>query len=199
MDASGGPAVVVGCCYTFQIMATASAAIPRPQPGEYNEYYERYISLIPGTDVFGTLDQQLRRTCELLTGLSDEQANLAYAPGKWTIKEVLGHITDTERIFGYRALRIARGDQTPIEGFEQDDYVRNGNFRQRRMSDLIDEYATVRAATLALFRSFDLDAWPRRGIANNKEISVRALAYLTAGHERHHHKILEEKYLPNLR
>jgi len=186
-------------CYTFRIMATASVSVPRPQPGEYNEYYERYISLITGTDVLATLEQQSRRTRDMLAGLNDEQANFAYGPGKWTIKEVLGHITDTERIFAYRALRIGRGDQTPIEGFEQDDYVRNGNFRQRRISDLLDEYAGVRTATLSLFRSFDQQAWCRRGIANKKEITVRALAYIAAGHERHHHKILEEKYLPNLR
>src|SRR5947209_2895412 len=116
-------------------MATASASIARPQPGEYNEYYDRYISLVQETDLLSTLEQQQRRMREMLSGISDERANLSYAPGKWTTKEVLGHIVDTERMFNYRALRIARGDQTPIEGFEQDDYVRNGGFGQRRFSD----------------------------------------------------------------
>lgn len=180
-------------------MATASATIARPQAGEYTDHFEKYVSLVPGTDVLGALEQQTRHTLEMLGRLTDEQANFAYAPGKWTIKEVLGHIIDAERIFEYRALRIGRGDQTPIEGFEQDDYVRNGGFGQRQISELIEEYAKVRAATLALFRSFDPAAWSRRGTANKKEITLRALAYVAAGHERHHQNILEQKYLPNLR
>jgi hypothetical protein len=111
------------------------------------------------------------------------------------VKEVLGHINDTERIMSYRALRISRGDVAPIEGFEQDDYVRNGSFARRSLEDLIEDYIAVRRATVSLFRNLDEVAWTRRGVANKNEVSVRALAYIIAGHEVHHRRILEEKYL----
>jgi len=111
-----------------------------------------------------------------------------------SVKEVLGHISDSERIFTYRALRIARGDLTPMEGFEQDDYVRSGGFNERPLASLAEEYAFVRGASLALFRSLGKEAWLRRGTANKNEVSVRALAYITAGHELHHRQILEERY-----
>lgn len=169
-------------------------AIARPEPGEYNPYYERYISLVAGTDILGTLDLQRRQTMLLLSGRDEAEGNFSYAPGKWTVNQVLGHVCDTERIFAYRALRIARGDQTPIEGFEQDDYVNNGPFARQPLAEIIEDYIAVRRATLTLFRNMDEAAWARKGIANKKEISVRALAYLTAGHELHHRRILEEKY-----
>lgn len=167
-------------------------SIARPQPGEYAPYYERYISLIPGTDVLGTLESQRRQMLLLLSGRNDSDGDFRYAPDKWTAKEVLGHVCDTERIFAYRALRIARADRTPIEGFEQDDYVRNAPAAP--LSEVIDDYIAVRRATLTLLRNLDEQAWTRRGIANNNEVSVRALAYITAGHELHHRRILEEKY-----
>lgn len=168
--------------------------VARPEPGEYNSYYERYISLIPGADILGTLDSQRRQMMLLLSGRDESDGNLRYAPDKWTVSEVLGHVCDTERIFAYRALRIARGDQTPIEGFEQDDYVRNGPFARLPLAEIIEDYIAVRRATLTLFRNLDEAAWTRRGMANKKEITVRALAYLIAGHELHHRRILEEKY-----
>ena len=118
-----------------------------------------------------------------------------YAPGKWSVKEILGHLNDTERIFAYRALRISRGDQTPLAGFEQDDYVRNGPFARHPLEDLIEDYIAVRRATISLFRNLDEAAWTRRGVASENEVTVRALAYMIAGHELHHRRILEEKYL----
>ena len=168
--------------------------IARPEPGEYNPYYERYISLVPGDDILATLDAQRRLTILLLCGRDENDGDLRYAPGKWSVKEVLGHVCDTERIFSYRALRIARGDETPIEGFEQDDYVNNGPFDQRPLEELVEDYIAVRRATLTLFRNLDEVAWARRGVANKNEITVRALAYIIAGHEAHHRRILEEKY-----
>jgi hypothetical protein len=130
----------------------------------------------------------------LLSGRDESEGDLRYAPDKWSAKEVLGHVCDSERIFAYRALRIARGDRTPLAGFEQDDYVRNGPFAVRALADMIEDYIAVRRATLTLFRNLDEPAWTRRGIANNNEVSVRALAFITAGHELHHRRILEEKY-----
>jgi hypothetical protein len=168
--------------------------IARPEPGEFAPYYERYISLVSGTDVLGTLDAQRRQTLLLLSGRDDRDGEYRHAPGKWSAKEVLGHVCDTERVFAYRALRIARGDQTPLAGFEQDDYVKNGPFTKAPMEEIIEDYIAVRRASITLFRNLDEAAWVRRGVANNNAVSVRALAYIIAGHELHHRRILEEKY-----
>ncbi len=176
------------------VVATAAFTITRPQPGEYNPYYERYISLVPGEDILGTLDSQRRQMMLLLSGRDDSEGNFRYAPEKWSANEVLGHVCDTERIFAYRALRISRGDQTPMEGFEQDDYVKNGPFARLPLAELVEDYIAVRRATLTLLRNLDEAAWTRRGVANKNEVTVRALAYITAGHELHHRRILEEKY-----
>lgn len=168
--------------------------VARPEPGEYAPYYDRYISLVHGEDILTALNEQRRETMLLLSGRSDADGDFRYAPDKWSAKQVIGHVNDTERIFAYRALRIARGDQTPMEGFEQDDYVRNGPFAYRPLADLVEDYIAVRRATLSLFRNLDEAAWLNRGIANKNEVSVRALAYLIAGHELHHRTILEQKY-----
>ncbi len=176
------------------VVTAAALTIARPEPGEYAPYYERYISLIPGSDILGTLDAQRRQMMLLLSGRDEQDGDIRYAPAKWSAKEVLGHVCDTERIFAYRALRIARGDQTPMEGFEQDDYVKRGPFATAPLAEIIEDYIAVRRATLTLLRNLDETAWMRRGIANKNEVSVRALAYIIAGHELHHRRILEEKY-----
>ncbi len=171
------------------------AATSRPQLGENAPYYDRYITLVSGNDILSAFDEQRRQMLLLLSGRPESDGDLRYAPGKWSLKEVLGHLNDTERIMSYRALRISRGDTTPIEGYEQDDYVRNGPFASRTLADWIEDYIAVRRATISLFRNLDDAAWTRRGTANKNEISVRALAYLIAGHELHHRKMIEEKYL----
>lgn len=168
----------------------------RPQGGEYAAYYETYVSLVPGSDVMAALEGQRLVMSQLLGARSEREGNFRYAKDKWSVKEVVGHIADSERIFAYRALRIARGDQTPLSGFEQDDYVKGGNFGERTLADLRDELAQVRAATVALFRGLSEEAWQRRGVANKNEVSVRALAFIIAGHELHHRHILEQNYLP---
>jgi hypothetical protein len=185
---------------TLTATSSTAAAYVRPQLGEYAPYYERYISLVrhneaPGNDILAAFDDQRRQMLLLLCGRTEADGDLRYAPDKWSLKEVLGHINDTERIMSYRALRISRGDATPIEGYEQDDYVRNGPFARRPLADLIEDYIAVRRATVSLFRSLDEAAWSRRGVANKNEVTVRALAYIIAGHELHHRRILEEKYL----
>ena len=168
----------------------------RPEPAEYAEFYANYVSKVPGTDVLGVLESQRLQMVQLFAGRSERDGSFRYAPGKWTVKEVLGHITDTERIFTYRALRIARGDQTPLPGFEQDDFVKNGAFSERTLAGLADEFALVRAASIGLFRSFPEAAWARHGVASQKQVTVRALAFITAGHQIHHRLILEERYFP---
>jgi hypothetical protein len=176
------------------VVVPAVLPVARPEPGEYTPYYDRYISLVPGSDIMATLDAQRRNTMMLLCGRDEAEGDFRYAPGKWTAKELLGHVCDTERIFAYRALRIARGDRTPIEGYEQDDYVRNASFATFPLPERIEDYIAVRRATLTLFRNLNEPAWTRRGIANKNEVTVRALAYIIAGHELHHRRILEEKY-----
>lgn len=175
-------------------VVTAGVVPGRPESGEYAPYYDRYISQITGSDILKTLDSERRKTMLLLSGRDEDEGNFRYSPDKWTAKEVLGHVCDTERIFAYRALRIARGDRTPIEGFEQDDYVRNGPWPRVALADAIEDYIAVRRATLILLRNLDEAAWIRTGTANKNEVSVRAIAYIIAGHELHHRRILEEKY-----
>jgi hypothetical protein len=176
-------------------MSTLAASIHRPEPAEYDPYYERYISLVKTDDMVATLQKQAQQTRDLLGKLTADQSEFRYAPGKWSVKEVQGHVNDTERIMSYRVLRIARGDQTPIEGFEQEDYVTAGKFGRRTMDDLLQEFITIRNATIQLIRHLDEETAERRGTANNKQISARAIVYVIAGHELHHRRILEEKYL----
>ena len=163
--------------------------LTRPKPGEYNEYYHRYISRVPD-DVMAALSHQIEETVALLKGVDGEYR---YAPDKWTVSEMLGHLIDSERIFAYRALRIARGDQKPLAGFEQNDYVRNAPHCS--LSERIEEFRAVRQSTILLFLHFDEAAWSRMGTASEYPVSVRALAFLIAGHELHHRAVLTEKYL----
>lgn len=179
-------------------MTTEPLAIA-PDSTEFAPYYGKYTSLVNSDNIIATLETQAQRSRAAYQTLTEEQSSFRYAPDKWNIRQTLGHVVDTERIFSYRALRIARGDKTPIEGFEQDDYVRNAPFEHCTMAELLDEFAVVRRATVLLFRSLPADAWRRRGIASNNEVSVRALAYIIAGHELHHIAVLNEKYLPALK
>lgn len=162
-------------------MSTLTTVLSRPQPGEYNPYYDQYISLVKSDDILSALEKQAPETIALLKTAA-AKADFRYAPGKWSVKEVLGHVNDAERIMTYRALRIARGDKTPIEGFEQDDYIRDGNFGQRTLADLLEEFASIRKATLTFFRHLDTESAARRGTANKNEITARALPFIIAGH-----------------
>ena len=176
-------------------MSLTTVAIAPPKPSEYDPYYGRYISLVERGDILRAMEQQLSETTAVLSQLTGQQGAYRYAPDKWSVKEMLGHLIDSERIFTYRALRVARGDKTPIEGFEQDDYVPYGRFDQRALATLVEEFASVRQSSLFLFKHLDIEAWMRRGIASRKEISVRALAYVIAGHELHHRRMIKDKHL----
>jgi hypothetical protein len=167
----------------------------RPQTGEYVSDYQRYIDLAAEDDIVAALDAQARETAALLGGLSEQQAAHRYAPDKWSIKQLVGHVTDGERIFAYRALAIARGETQPLPGFEQEPYVVNSGADERSMSDLAGELAAVRRANVMMFRALSDEAWRRIGTASDNPISVRALAYGILGHERHHIGILRERYL----
>ena len=173
-----------------------TATISRPEPSEYVPYYETYISKVPAkTNLLTVLEDQRRETQQLLAGLSDAKALHRYAPGKWSIKEVVGHLMDSERVFCYRALGFARADGNPLPGFDEKAWVPAGRFDARSLKDLAGEFDAVRRATIALFAGLDADALARRGTANNNPITVRALAWIIAGHERHHIAILRERYL----
>jgi hypothetical protein len=169
--------------------------LSRPSPDEYTAYHGGYISLVPDGDVRHYLRLQLNETIAMLSGVDDARAVRAYGPGKWTLKEVVLHMSDAERVFSYRLLRIARGDATPLPGFEQDEWVPNSGANARPLANLLLEFATVRAATLQLVDSLEPAAWARRGTAAGHATSARAIAYICAGHERHHQRILRERYL----
>lgn len=171
------------------------ATVSRPLEGEFLPYYEKYIALVPDGDVLSILEEQMVDTQSLLRGLPAGVSTYRYAPGKWSVNELVGHVIDSERIFAARALRFARNDPTPLPGFEQDDYVRNSNFDEYPIAELASEWESVRRATIFLFKHLEEPAWMRRGVANNAEVSVRALAYIIAGHELHHREILGTRYL----
>jgi hypothetical protein len=172
-----------------------AAAIPRPEPSEYAPHYETYISKVPKGNLLKALEDQRRETQQLLGGLSEAKALHRYAPDKWSIKEVVGHVMDSERVFCYRALRFARADGSPLPGFDEKAWVPAGRFDARSLTDLAAELDVVRRATIALLSGLDAEALTRRGTANNNPITVRALAWIIAGHERHHLGIVRERYL----
>jgi hypothetical protein len=172
-----------------------AAGASRPAQSEFLPYYERYIAKVPDGDVVATLSNQIEETLNLLRGLPSSVSTYRYAPDKWSVNELVGHIIDSERLFANRALRFARNDSTPVPGFEQDDYVRASTYEAYPLSELADELEAVRRSTIFLFRHIDDEAWNRRGLANNAEVSVRALAYIIAGHELHHREILLSRYL----
>jgi hypothetical protein len=167
----------------------------RPSPDEYGAFYAGYVSRVPAGDLTAILRTQIHETLDLLGTVSGERANYRYAPGKWTLKEVVGHMADTERVMSYRALRIARGDSTPLPGYEQDDYVASAGFGRRGLDDLAAELAALRQATVLLLAGLDEEAWLRRGTASGQPASVRALACIIAGHELHHRDVIEARYL----
>lgn len=170
--------------------------IDKPQPGEYAPYAIMYIGLLPDDGlVLRHLRDNLRATRELVLSLPEETLLFRYAPGKWTIKEILVHLSDDERIYSYRALRFARNDKTELPGFEQDHYALHSGADERSVRDILRELAAVREATIALFQSFDKETLLRSGVANGAVMSVRAAVYHLAGHELHHVNIIKERYL----
>ncbi len=173
--------------------------IERPAAGEYAPYFAQYVSRIGDEDILELLERQIGETATALAGLDDRDAEFRYAEGKWSIKEVLGHVADTERVMVYRAVCFARGERSPLPGFDENEYVRHAKFGARRLADLVAEFRAVRAATIPFFAGLDAEELMRAGTANNRPYTVRAVAYIVAGHERHHRAILEERYLPGLR
>ena len=167
----------------------------RPDASEHSEYYGRYVALVPGDDILSALDTERAVTMDLLRRITEERSLHRYAEGKWSIREVCVHLSDAERVWAYRALRFARGDETELPGYEADDYVPPAAADSRSWSSLVEELAAVRGATISLFRNLPAEAWLRRGVADGQPASVRSLAYIIAGHEIHHRNVLRERYL----
>lgn len=169
--------------------------VTKPEASEYIPYFSRYIDLVRKEDIITVLSTQIDDSLAFLRQIPDAKGDFRYAANKWSIKEVLGHVIDTERVFAYRAMTFARNDRASLPGFEQDDWIRSASFDAEPFRELISEFECVRRANLYFFQHLDQNAWMRRGKANNGEISVRALAYVIAGHELHHRQQIKEKYL----
>lgn len=167
----------------------------RPADDEYAPYYQRYVHLVPTDDLVGFARDQIATVTGMLGSVSEEKARLAYAPGKWTLKEVVGHLFDTERVFEYRAMSIARADPAPLPGFDQELWVPNGGFNDRSFASLLDEWTLVRRAHVAFLEGLSAQARSRAGLASDNQASVRALAYVPSGHTAYHLGIIRERYL----
>ena len=168
--------------------------IPRPAADEHHPYYAKYIGLVPGDDAWPVLASQLEDSLASLAPLDEARALHRYAPGKWSVKEVVGHLTDCERVLAYRALRFARADRTPLPGFDENAYVPAGRFDRLPLAGLLDDWRAVRSASISLFRALDGESLGRAGLANDSPITPRALAWILCGHELHHRGLLRERY-----
>jgi len=169
--------------------------IPRPEPDEYSAYYAAYVAAAPDGDLLSVMERRVEEWRRLARAVGEERAAQPSAPGKWSMRDTIQHVVDTERVMAYRALRAARGDATPLSPFEQDDFVRVAGANDRTCDDLIGELEAVRHATIALFRPLSDEALARRGIASGAPITARALAYIIAGHELSHLRLLGERLL----
>jgi DinB family protein len=172
----------------------SALSIPRPAADESAPYYHTYISKVPGENLGEQLTGQLEELEQLVEPVTDRAALARYADGKWSVKEVIGHLSDAERIFSYRMFRIARGDQTPLSGFDEKPYVSAGNFDRRPLRALLDELRAIRLSTVALSEGLSPHCWTRRGTADGNPISARALAYIIVGHVNHHITTLRDRY-----
>ena len=166
----------------------------RPQPTEYAPFFEPYVSRVPEEEILPVLAAQVAETRRLAAGVSADREGHRYAPGKWSVREVLGHLTDGERLFGYRALCIGRGDENPLPGFDEQAYMVHAGFDALPLADLAEDFAAARESNLRMLIRFDRDAWRRIGTANGVAVSTRALAWIMAGHVRHHLAVLKDRY-----
>jgi hypothetical protein len=165
----------------------------RPETTEYAPHYGTYVSLVPEDDILAAMRSELARTLTFLSGVAEQEASVCHPPYTWTIKQVVGHLIDCERIFGYRALRFARADSAPLPGFDENHYAQVAESDRRPLATLAAELDAVRKSHLCLFENLPAQAWTQRGIANDNEMSVRAIAYAIVGHERHHMSILRQR------
>jgi len=166
----------------------------RPVAGEYGPSHAGYVALVEEEDILSAMEQQSSAMQKFLASLDETKAAHRYAEGKWSVKEVIGHLVDSERIFGYRGLAIARGEQQPLPGFDQQPYVDNASFDDWKLGDLAEIYALTRRANIVFFKNLRPEVWDHRGTASNAPLSVRGVAYVIVGHERHHLQVLHDRY-----
>ncbi|MDQ3048069.1 MAG: DinB family protein [Bacteroidota bacterium] len=170
-------------------------ATKRPEASEYPAYYKGYVDLVRKDNIIKVLGDQVLEIQAIISQIPEEKEDYAYAEGKWTIKEIIGHIIDTERILGYRAMRFARKDKTPLPGYDENHYVANANFKNQTLYQLAHEFAVVREANLALFKVWKEEELSQVGVANDLDVSVRALLFMMAGHATHHVNVIKSRYL----
>lgn len=169
--------------------------IARPASDEFAPFYAPYVAALPGDDALAALEEGLHRMNTLLASVPTDREDYRYAPEKWSVRELVGHIVDAERVFATRALTFARGDAGPLPSFDENAWALHSNAGSRPLADLAEEFSLLRGATIAMARGFTDEALVRRGVASGKEVSVRALLWITAGHEAHHRRVLAERYL----
>jgi hypothetical protein len=169
--------------------------ISKPSPSDLSKYYQSYLHYIPEDDLLQVLKEQKKVFEDFLGSVSPDKEIFRYAEGKWMLKEVVGHLCDTERILSYRALRISRNDKTPMSGFEENEYTPNSNYKDRTLKNIAEELLAVRSATILLFENMSEEMFDRKGIANNNEVSVRAILFFIVAHARHHMGVIKERYL----
>ena len=169
--------------------------LQRPNSTEYAEFYSGYVSLVPETDVLKVLREQIEIVRNLVSSIAEEQELFRYAPEKWSIREMMGHINDGERVFSFRAYTFARGDEAALPGFDENDYVRQSNFDQTPLQDLLAEFIALRQSNIMMLEHLKKEDWERVGVASENLITVRAIVWIMAGHVRHHLNILTERYL----
>lgn len=167
----------------------------RPQPNEYPAFYKNYVDNVKTDNIIKELTDQVLNIQAIISQIPEEKEDYRYAEGKWTIKEIIGHIIDTERVLGYRAMRFARKDKTPLPGYDENWFVANANFQKQSLYSLGHEFAIVREANLALFKVWDEEAMSQIGVANNLDVSVRAMLFMIAGHATHHINVIKTRYL----
>ena len=168
--------------------------LKRPAATDHAPYYSRYVDLVPEEDILAAMEKQGAETHKILSRVDESRGNYRYAPDKWSVKEVLGHVEDAERVFAYRALSFARGSKTPLPSFDEKEWMVMAPFKSTTLRHRLESLALVRRSTLELFRDFSDEAWERTGIASDNPVTVRALAYIIVGHERHHVKVLRDRY-----
>ena len=167
----------------------------RPKPDEYPSFYQNYVDNVKTNNIIKELTDQVLNIQAIISQIPEDKENYRYAEGKWSIKEIIGHIIDTERVLGYRAMRFARKDKTPLPGYDENWFVANANFQKQTLYSLGHEFAIVREANLALFKVWDEEAMSQMGVANNLDVSVRAILFMIAGHATHHINVIKTKYL----
>jgi hypothetical protein len=168
--------------------------IDRPKENEYAPFYAAYVARVPETEILEALREQPKALKRIAESLPADKERFRYAPDKWSVRELFGHLVDAERFFGHRAFCISRGDATPLPGWDEKTYIAGASYDSRPLAELVKDFSLLREANARLFENLEAATWPREGVANGAKVTVRALAYIMTGHARHHLAVLKERY-----